>query len=70
MPEIKKELIEKLEEFATYNDSLEEVFETKSKLKFQNSTKNYQKPHALSSSRMEEGKIYYRDSINKSICLF
>lgn len=40
--EIKKELIEKLEEFATYNDSLEESFETKSKLKFLNSTRNYQ----------------------------
>jgi hypothetical protein len=32
---LKKELTEKLEEFATYNDSLEEVFEKKNKLKFQ-----------------------------------
>ena len=30
--EIKKELTEKLEEFATYNDSLEEVFENKDNL--------------------------------------
>ena len=27
--DVKKELIEKLEEFATYNDSLEEIFENK-----------------------------------------
>jgi hypothetical protein len=36
-----KELTEKLEEFATYNDSLEEVLKIKNKLKFQNSMKNY-----------------------------
>jgi len=30
--EIKKELIEKLEEFATYNDSLEEIFENKEQI--------------------------------------
>jgi DNA-directed RNA polymerase subunit K/omega len=33
--EIKKELTEKLEEFATYNDSLEEVLKIKNKLRFQ-----------------------------------
>ena len=27
--DIKKELLEKLDEFATYNDSLEEIFENK-----------------------------------------
>ena len=30
--EIKKELTDKLEEFATYNDSLEEVFENKEQI--------------------------------------
>ena len=30
--EIKKELIDKLEEFATYNDSLEEIFENKEQI--------------------------------------
>jgi hypothetical protein len=39
---ILKELTEKLEEFATYNDSLEEVLKTKSKLRFQNSMKKLQ----------------------------
>jgi hypothetical protein len=43
-------LTEKLEEFATYNDSLE-VFENKDKLRFQNSEK-IAKPHALAVSRM------------------
>ena len=40
--DIKKELLEKLDEFATYNDSLEEIFETKNKLRFQSFTKDYQ----------------------------
>jgi DNA-directed RNA polymerase subunit K/omega len=40
--EIKKELIDKLDEFATYNDSLEEVLKTKNKLKFLSFMKNYQ----------------------------
>ena len=30
--DVKKELIEKLEEFATYNDSLEEIFENKEQI--------------------------------------
>ena len=40
--DIKKELHEKLDEFATHNDSLEEIFETKSKLKYLGFTKAYQ----------------------------
>ena len=30
--DLKKELVDKLEEFATYNDSLEEVFENKEQI--------------------------------------
>ena len=39
--EIKKELTEKLEEFATYNDSWKKFLKTKNKLKFQNFMKNF-----------------------------
>jgi hypothetical protein len=46
-----KELTEKLEEFATYNDSLEEVLKTKNKLRFQNSMK-IAKATCFSCSRM------------------
>jgi hypothetical protein len=54
-------LTEKLEEFATYNDSLEEVLKTKNKLRFQNFMK-MPKATCFSCSRMVRGKIYYRDS--------
>ena len=40
--EMKSELIQKLDEFAAHTDSLEEVFEIESKLRFLNSTKDFQ----------------------------
>ena len=60
--DIKKELIEKLEEFATYNDSLEEVFENKEQIEVSKFYEKLPKPHALAVQEWEEGKIYYRDS--------
>ena len=60
--EIKKELIEKLEEFATYNDSLEEVFENKEQIEVSKFYEKLPKAHALAVQEWEEGKIYYRDS--------
>ena len=41
--DIKKELISKLEEFATPSENLEEIFEIKSKLKSQSFMKDFQK---------------------------
>ena len=60
--EIKKELIEKLEEFATYNDSLEEVFENKEQIEVSKFYEKLPKPHALAVQEWLEGKIYYRDT--------
>ena len=40
--DIKNELVEKLEEFAIYNDSLEEVFENKEQIEFLSFMKDYQ----------------------------
>ncbi|WP_452221027.1 DNA-directed RNA polymerase subunit omega [Lacinutrix salivirga] len=58
--EIKKELIEKLEEFATYNDSLEEVFENKEQIEVSKFYEKLPKPHALAVQEWLDGKIYYR----------
>jgi len=60
--EIKKELIEKLEEFATYNDSLEEVFEKKEQIEFSKFYEKLPKPHALAVQEWLENKIYYNKS--------
>jgi len=60
--EIKKELIDKLDEFATYNDSLEEIFENKEQIEVSKFYEKLPKPHALAVQEWLEGKIYYRDS--------
>jgi DNA-directed RNA polymerase subunit K/omega len=58
--EIKKELTEKLEEFATYSDSLEEIFENKEQIEVSKFYEKLPKPHALAVQEWVDGKIYYR----------
>ncbi len=60
--EIKKELSEKLDEFATYNDSLEEVFENKEQIEVSKFYEKLPKPQAIAIEEWVEGKIYYRDT--------
>ena len=60
--EIKKELIEKLEEFATYNDSLEEVFENKEQIEVSKFYEKLPKSHALAVEEWLEDKIYYKST--------
>ena len=64
--EIKKELIEKLEEFATYNDSLEEVFENKEQIEVSKFYEKLPKPHALAVKEWLDGKIYYRNTAEEN----
>ncbi|WP_435133801.1 DNA-directed RNA polymerase subunit omega [Formosa sp. A9] len=60
--EIKKELIEKLEEFATYNDSLEEIFENKEQIEVSKFYEKLPKPHALAVQEWLDNKVYYRNT--------
>lgn len=60
--EIKKELLEKLDEFATYNDSLEEVFENKEQIEVSKFYESLPKPHAIATEEWLNDKIYYRDT--------
>lgn len=60
--EIKKELIEKLEEFATYTDSLEEIFENKEQIEVSKFYEKLPKPHAMAVQEWLEEKIYYRNT--------
>jgi len=60
--EIKKELLEKLEEFATYSDSLEEVFENKEQIEVSKFYEKLPKPHAMAIMEWLEDKIYYRNT--------
>ena len=59
---VKKELIEKLEEFATYNDSLEEIFENKEQIEVSKFYERLPKPHAIAIQEWLDNKVYHRDS--------
>ena len=60
--DVKRELIEKLEEFATYNDSLEEIFENKEQIEVSKFYERLPKPHAIAIQEWLEDKVYHRDS--------
>jgi len=60
--EIKKELLEKLDEFATFNDSLEEIFENKEQIEVSKFYERLPKPHALAVQEWLENRIYHRDT--------
>ena len=64
--DVKKELIEKLEEFATYNDSLEEIFENKEQIEVSKFYEKLPKPHAIAIQEWLDSKVYHRD-INEEI---
>lgn len=60
--EIKKELIEKLDEFATTNDSLEEIFENKEQIEVSKFYERLPKPQAIAIKEWLEDRVYYRDT--------
>jgi len=59
--DLRTELIEKLEEFATHNDSLEEVFENKEQIEVSKFYERLPKPTALAVEEWLTGKIYHRN---------
>jgi DNA-directed RNA polymerase subunit K/omega len=58
--DLKIELVDKLDEFATYNDSLEEVFENKEQIEVSKFYERLPKPTALAVEEWLKGKIYFR----------
>jgi|UniRef100_UPI00404AC4BC DNA-directed RNA polymerase subunit K/omega len=60
--DIRRELVDKLEEFATYNDSLEEIFENKEQIEVSKFYEKLPKPHSLAVQEWLNDKIYYRNT--------
>ena len=58
--DLKTELVDKLEEFATYNDSLEEVFENKEQIEVSKFYERLPKPTALAVEEWLNAKVYHR----------
>ncbi|MGB8357961.1 MAG: DNA-directed RNA polymerase subunit omega [Bacteroidales bacterium] len=59
--EMKQELNSKLEEFASFNDNLEEVFENREQIEISKFYERLPKPTLISLAEFEDGKIYYRN---------
>ena len=59
--EIKQDLNKKLQEFASYNDSLEEVFENREQIEISRYYEKLPKPTLIATEEFIEKSIYWRD---------
>ncbi len=59
--EMKQELNSKLEEFASFSDNLEEVFENREQIEISKFYERLPKPTLIALSEFEEGRIYFRN---------
>lgn len=59
--QIKEDLSKKLAEFASYNDSLEEVFENREQIEISRYYEKLPKPSLLATQEFVEDKVYWRD---------
>ena len=66
--EIKKELHDKLDEFATHNDSLEEIFENKEQIEVSRYYERLPKSGAIAIQELEQEKLFTSDKGN--LCVF
>ena len=63
--EIKQDLNKKLQEFASYNDSLEEVFENREQIEISRYYEKLPQPTLLATEEFVENNIYWRDSLKE-----
>ena len=59
--EMKNDLSKKLQEFASYNDNPEEVFENREQIEISRYYEKLPKPTLIAAQEYEEGKVYYRN---------
>ena len=59
--EMKQDLEKKLQEFASYNDNLEEVFENREQIEISRYYEKLPKPTLIATQEYVEGKIYYKN---------
>lgn len=59
--EMKQELNKKLEEFASYSDNLEEVFENREQIEISKFYERLPKPTLIALQELEEDKIFHRN---------
>ena len=59
--EMKNDLSKKLQEFASYNDNLEEVFENREQIEISRYYEKLPKPTLIATQEYMESKVYYRN---------
>ena len=59
--EMKQDLDKKLQEFASYNDNLEEVFENREQIEISRYYEKLPKPGLIAAQEYTEHKLYYRN---------
>ncbi len=64
--EIKEELQSKLQEFASHNDNLEEIFENREQIEISKFYEKLPKSTLIAVQEFLEGKIYYRNPAKES----
>lgn len=64
--EMKEELNRKLQEFASYTDNLEEVFENREQIEISKFYERLPKPALIATEEYIEGNIYYRNPSKES----
>ncbi|GHT39035.1 hypothetical protein AGMMS49965_04000 [Bacteroidia bacterium] len=65
--DIKHDLSDKLQEFSSYTDSLDEVFENHEQIEISRFYEKLPKPALVASQEFIDGEIYYRDPLKDKI---
>lgn len=65
--EIKQDLNKKLAEFASYNDSLDEVFENREQIEISRYYEKLPKPTLIATEEFMDGNVYWRDPANDKV---
>ena len=63
--QIKEDLSKKLAEFASYNDSLEEVFENREQIEISRYYEKLPKPTLLATQEFVDGQVYWRGPLKE-----
>lgn len=65
--EIKEELNQKIQEFATTQDNLEEIFENREQIEVAKFYEKLPKPTLIAVHEFSKGKVYYRNPQKKTV---
>jgi DNA-directed RNA polymerase subunit K/omega len=63
--DIKHDLDKKLQEFTTYADSLEEVFENREQIEISRYFERLQKPTLIAAQEFVDGEVYFRNPVKE-----